>query len=124
MGSLMAVLIIRKNDSADVCTAPLSYWYLIELCSLAFKMFWLVWVLLLDGHLSLKLWNMINFITGEVCSFMHVEPNDTNTLCTESVVWKEIVIKQGTRTYKFHWLIAPEALHRLHSVRLWFNQFI
>jgi len=62
MGSVVAILIIQKNDSADVRTAALSYWYLIELCSLTFHLFLLVWVLLLDGHLSLKLWDTIYLI--------------------------------------------------------------
>lgn len=74
IGSLVAILIIQKNDSADVHTTALSSWYLIELCSLAFNLLLQVWVLLLDGHVPLKLWDMIlfSFIMGEIFLFMHV----------------------------------------------------
>jgi len=90
MGSLVAILIIQKNDSADVRTAALSYWYLSELCSLAFNLFLLVWVLLLDGHLPLKLWDMIYLILSRE-KFVHscmLSQMLQTYFVLESVFWK------------------------------------
>ena len=90
MSSLVAVLIIQENDSTDVRTAALLYWYLIELYSLAFNLFLLIWVLLLDGHLPLKLWDMIYLILSRekfVHSCMLNQMIQTHFVL-ESVVWK------------------------------------